>query len=146
MVQSFDKEMVHGNAYTRTRWVTYALTTLATSVFGTKSVDKLSKTAKAGKTGEAAGKASTAIKTTRTRGTEWVNQKLDQWRSPILPRTQFADGSVPYNVINGKGLRNKLELPDRTAPLSDQIDQVRELIQQASAKKVESKPTKTTRN
>ncbi|WP_353949471.1 hypothetical protein ABNN70_00615 [Sporolactobacillus sp. Y61] len=74
---------MHGNAYTRTRWVTYALTTLAVSVFGTKSVDKISKTAKAGKTGEAAGKASTAIKTTRTRGTEWVNQKLDQWRRPL---------------------------------------------------------------
>ncbi|RYL87036.1 ribonuclease YeeF family protein [Sporolactobacillus sp. THM19-2] len=136
LVQSFDKEMVHGNAYTRTRWVTYALTTLATSAVGTKSVDKISKAAKAGKSGEAAGKANAAIKTTRTRGTEWVNQKLDQWSSPLLPHAQFADGPVPYNVIDAKGLRNKLEqLPDRTAPLPDQIDQVRDLIQQASAKK-----------
>jgi predicted ribonuclease toxin of YeeF-YezG toxin-antitoxin module len=138
LVQSFDKEMVHGNAYTRTRWVTYALTTLATSAVGTKSVDKISKTAKAGKTGEAASKANATIKATQTRGTEWVNQKLDQWSSPLLPHTQFADGPVPYNVIDAKGLRNKLEqLPDRTAPLPDQIDQVRDLIQQASAKRVD---------
>ncbi|WP_037582374.1 hypothetical protein, partial [Sporolactobacillus terrae] len=68
----------------------------------------------------------------------WVNQKLDQWSSPPLPRTQFADGPVPYNVIDSKRLRNKLEqLPDRTSPLPNQIDQVRDLIQQASAKKVD---------
>ncbi|WP_028977517.1 ribonuclease YeeF family protein [Sporolactobacillus terrae] len=138
LVQSFDKEMVHGNAYTRTRWVTYAITTLATSVVGTKGIDKISKVAKAGKMGEAASKVRNTIKTTRTKSTAWVNQKLDQWSSPPLPRTQFADGPVPYNVIDSKRLRNKLDqLPDRTAPLPNQNDQVRDLIQQASAKKVD---------
>jgi hypothetical protein len=65
-----------------------------------------------------------------------VNQKRDEWSISLLPRTQFADGPIPYNVIDSKGLRDKLkQLPDRTAPLPDQIDHVRNLIQQASAKK-----------
>ncbi|WP_241557115.1 EndoU domain-containing protein [Sporolactobacillus terrae] len=139
LVQSFDKEMVHGNAYTRTRWVTYAITTLATSIVGTKGVDKISKVAKAGKIGEAASKVRNTIKTTRTKSTAWVNQKLDQWSSPPLPRTQFANSPIPYNVIDTKGLRDKLQqLPDRTAPLPNQIDQVRDLIQQASVKNVDA--------
>ncbi|QAA21589.1 hypothetical protein [Sporolactobacillus terrae] len=42
-------------------------------------------------------------------------------------------------MIDSKGLRNKLEqLPDRTAPLPDQIDHVRDLIQQASVKNVDA--------
>ncbi|GGL43258.1 hypothetical protein [Sporolactobacillus putidus] len=45
IVQSYERDMVHGNAYTRSRWITYALAMVATSVVGTKGVDKVGKAA-----------------------------------------------------------------------------------------------------
>jgi Uncharacterized conserved protein len=136
LIQSYDKNMVHGNAYTRTKWVTYALTTLATAAVGTKGVDKISKAAKAGKIGEAASKARAVTKTALAKHTESVNNRFNQWGKTLLPRTQFEDGLVPYNVIDAKGLKNKLQrLPDRNEPFTNQIDRVRDLIQQASANK-----------
>ncbi|MDF2479447.1 MAG: hypothetical protein K0S24_4930, partial [Sphingobacterium sp.] len=136
LVQSFDKDIVHGNAYTRSRWITYAFTTLAAAVVGTKGVDKISKVAKAGKIGEAASKAHMVTKTTLAKHTESVNNKLNRWSTPLFPSTQFANGPIPYNVIDTKGLRNKLQqLPNRNEQLTNQIDRVRDLIQEASIKK-----------
>jgi predicted ribonuclease toxin of YeeF-YezG toxin-antitoxin module len=136
LVQSFDKDMIHGNAYTRSRWVIYAFATLVASVVGTKGVDKISKVAKTGKIGEAASKARMVTKTTLAKHAESVNNKLDKWSTSLFPRTQFANGPIPYNVIDTKGLRNKLQqLPDRNDRLSNQVDHVRNLIQQASIKK-----------
>lgn len=134
LIQSFDKNMIHGNAYTRTKWVTYAFTTLGTSVVSTKSIDKISKTAKAGKISEAANTARTA-KTALAKHAESVNNKLDQWSwsSTLLPRMQFAGDQIPYNVIDAKGLKNRLQqLPDRHDTFTNQIDHVRDLIQQSS--------------
>ncbi|WP_028983361.1 hypothetical protein [Sporolactobacillus terrae] len=122
--------------YTRTRWVTYAITTLATSIVGTKGVDKISKVAKVGKISEAASKARNTIKTTLAKHVESVSDKLNEWSTPLYPRTQFANSPIPYNVIDTKELKNKLQqLPDRNDPLSNQIDHVQDLIQQTSIKK-----------
>jgi predicted ribonuclease toxin of YeeF-YezG toxin-antitoxin module len=137
LVQSFDKNMIHGNAYTRSRWVTYAFATLVTSVVGTKGVDKIGKVAKAGKIGEAVSKARMVTKATLAKHGESVNNKLNEWSTPLFPRAQFANGPIPYNVIDTKGLRNKLQqLPERNDPLTNQIDHVRDLIQQASIRKI----------
>jgi hypothetical protein len=39
-----------------------------------------------------------------------------------ISRTQFANGPIPYNVIDTKGLRNKLQLlPDRDDPLTNRL-------------------------
>jgi Uncharacterized conserved protein len=147
LIQSYDKNMVHGNAYTRTKWATYALTTLATAAVGTKGIDKISKAAKAGKIGETASKARAATNKTLEKHAESVNNKLDEWSNSLLPHTQFADGLVPYNVIDAKGLKNKLqELPDRNDPLTNQIDHVRDLIQRASINKRTSPSSKKINN
>ncbi|MET1250187.1 T7SS effector LXG polymorphic toxin [Sporolactobacillus sp. STCC-11] len=136
LVQSFDKDIIHGNAYTRSRWIVCAFATLLSGAVGTKGVDKLGKVTKGEKIGEAASKARMVTKTTLAKHAESVNNKLNRWSTPLFPRTQFANDPIPYNVIDTKGLRNKLQqLPDRNDPLSNQIDHVRDLIQQASIKK-----------
>jgi hypothetical protein len=43
----------------------------------------------------------------------------------------LANYSNPYNVIDARGLRNKLQqLTDRNASLTNQIDRVRDFVQQ----------------
>jgi predicted ribonuclease toxin of YeeF-YezG toxin-antitoxin module len=139
LIQSFEKNMVHGNAYTRSRWVTYAFVTFGLSVFGTKGINKVSKAAKAGKISESAVKARTVTKATLTKHAESVNNKLGEWNNVLSPSIQFANGHVPFNVIDSKGLKSKLQnLPDRDNRFTSQINHVRDLIQQASAKKVGS--------
>ncbi|MDF2909342.1 MAG: hypothetical protein K0Q56_222, partial [Sporolactobacillus laevolacticus] len=64
ITESYDKDIVHGNAYTRSRWITYALGMTATSIVSAKGVDKIGKVAKAGKIGEAVSKARMVTKAT----------------------------------------------------------------------------------
>ncbi|MCL1632764.1 T7SS effector LXG polymorphic toxin [Sporolactobacillus sp. CPB3-1] len=144
IAESYDKDMVHGDAYTRSRWISYAFATLVTSVAGTKGVDKIGKAAKAGKIGKAASKVRRATKTTLAKHTESMNNKLNEWSTPLFPRTQFANGTIPYNVIDARGLRSKLQkLPDRDDSLTNQVDHVTDLIQQASTRKVENSGQET---
>ncbi|WP_167815082.1 hypothetical protein [Sporolactobacillus shoreae] len=45
---------MYGDAYTRSRWITYAVTMIATSVVGTKGIDKVGKAADVAKLGSLA--------------------------------------------------------------------------------------------
>ncbi len=47
--ESYQKDMVNGDAYSRSRWVTYAIGTVVTSVVGTKGAGSLTKADVAGK-------------------------------------------------------------------------------------------------
>ncbi|MDF2909377.1 MAG: hypothetical protein K0Q56_257 [Sporolactobacillus laevolacticus] len=138
LIQSYEKDMVHGNAYTRSRWVTYALGTVALSFVGTKGIDKVGKMAKLGRIGEAASKARVLTKTTLVKHTDSITNKLSEWNTALFPKMQFADGDVPFNVVDSKGLKNKLlNIPDSTPHFTSQIDRARNFIQQASAKKID---------
>ncbi|WKB36042.1 T7SS effector LXG polymorphic toxin [Terrilactibacillus sp. S3-3] len=132
IVQSYDKNMMHGDAYTRSKWITYAAATLAVSALGTKGVDKIGKLAE---TGELVSKAEAIKKAGKTaketaklkvkNAHETVNQSIPKKAatgmnnlfSHFFPQYAVADalGEIPCNVINAAGLR------DKVAKITDKI-------------------------
>ncbi|MFT8317722.1 MAG: T7SS effector LXG polymorphic toxin [Sporolactobacillus sp.] len=98
---SFQKNMVHGNAHTRTRWITYAIAIIALSLLGTKGIDKVGKMVDVGKLAGKVNQAGTVTK-------NMFAEKINSFQSPFTPKFQLAGGNVPYNTINSKGLRAML--------------------------------------
>ncbi|PEO41979.1 hypothetical protein CN563_24790 [Bacillus sp. AFS026049] len=94
---SYERDMVNGDAYSRSHWVTYALGTVVTSVVGTKGAGAVAKT------GVATTKAA-AVKGV-TKAKEFSIPNL----LPYNPKNQLSlAGGVPYNVVNGVGLKDQL--------------------------------------
>ncbi|MBD8135786.1 ribonuclease YeeF family protein [Bacillus sp. CFBP 13597] len=94
---SYERDMVNGDAYSRSHWVTYALGTVVTSVVGTKGAGAITKT------GLATTKAA-AVKGV-TKAKEFSIPNL----LPYNPKNQLSlAGGVPYNVVNGVGLKDQL--------------------------------------
>ncbi|MCK1981364.1 MULTISPECIES: T7SS effector LXG polymorphic toxin [Peribacillus] len=94
---SYERDMVNGDAYSRSHWVTYALGTVVTSVVGTKGAGAVTKT------GVATTKAA-AVKGV-TKAKEFSIPNL----LPYNPKNQLLlAGGVPYNVVNGVGLKDQL--------------------------------------
>ncbi|MED3995591.1 T7SS effector LXG polymorphic toxin [Peribacillus frigoritolerans] len=94
---SYERDMVNGDAYSRAHWVSYALGTVVTSVVGTKGAGAVAKT------GVATTKAA-AVKGV-TKAKEFSIPNL----LPYNPKNQLSlAGGVPYNVVNGVGLRDQL--------------------------------------
>lgn len=138
IAESYDKDMVHGNAYTRSRWVTYAFATLVTSVVGTKGVGQISKVAKLEKLGTSARKIGTLAKTNVAEHASKAADRINGWNNPFAPKVQYA-GDVPYNTINSSGLRNKLSKIAGSTGKSNfinHINNVRSIIQQSSGKNI----------
>ncbi|MBT2217983.1 EndoU domain-containing protein [Virgibacillus dakarensis] len=99
IAESFERDMVNGDAESRSHWVTYALGTVATTVFGTKGAGTVTKTGVA-TTKAGAKKAAAAVK----------NIDLSRFL-PYAPQYQLAGGArVPYNVVDGVNLRDELIL------------------------------------
>ncbi|MGE0910569.1 HNH/ENDO VII family nuclease, partial [Bacillus atrophaeus] len=107
--ESYQKDMVNGDAYSRARWVTYALGTTVTAVVGTKGAGAVTKA-------DVAGKVTTQVSK--------AGQKLKNVSLPdLLPyntkhKLALAD-NVPYNVVDSQNLKNELltnakKLPDGT--------------------------------
>ncbi|MCY8467252.1 ribonuclease YeeF family protein [Bacillus atrophaeus] len=107
--ESYQKDMVNGDAYSRARWVTYALGTTVTAVVGTKGAGAITKA-------DVAGKVTTQVSK--------AGQKLKNVSLPdLLPynpkyKLALAD-NVPYNVVDSQSLKNELltnakKLPDGT--------------------------------
>ncbi|MFX3618008.1 MAG: polymorphic toxin type 15 domain-containing protein [Sporolactobacillus sp.] len=105
---SFQKNMVHGNAYTRTHWITYAVATIALSLFGTKGIDKVGKMVDVGKLVGKVNQAGTVTKSMFAEKTSAIADKISSFQNPFTPKYQFAGGNVPYNTINSKGLKDQL--------------------------------------
>ncbi|MCY8464366.1 T7SS effector LXG polymorphic toxin, partial [Bacillus atrophaeus] len=96
--ESYQKDMVNGDAYSRARWVAYALGTTVTAVVGTKGAGAVTKADVAGKV---------------TTQTSKAGQKLKNVSLPdLLPYNPLYDvvpaGGVPYNVVNGENLKDRL--------------------------------------
>ncbi|WP_165887033.1 T7SS effector LXG polymorphic toxin [Scopulibacillus darangshiensis] len=109
LVNSFDHEMIHGDAYSRSRWITYSIETIAASAFGTKGVDKFAKSAKMA---ERARKLSQSARRT-------ANQIRDNVRSadfnpfrPLQPQYQMAGvpNGIPFNVFDTGNIKNTLRM------------------------------------
>ncbi|MBA5716233.1 T7SS effector LXG polymorphic toxin [Bacillus subtilis] len=135
--ESYQKDMVNGDTYSRARWVSYAVGTVVTSIVGTKGVGAVSKTGTAAKVTTkvktAASKSATAqkaitvskqtvdhIKQKLNKGIEvskkHVKTKLNQIGNltladilPYHPRHDLVPAGVPYNAVNGVTLKEGLQ-------------------------------------
>ncbi|MFJ7853946.1 T7SS effector LXG polymorphic toxin [Peribacillus frigoritolerans] len=95
---SYERDMVNGDAYSRSHWVTYALGTVVTSVVGTKGAGAVTKT------GVATTKAAAVKGATKAKELVTIPNLL-----PYNPKNQLSlAGGVPYNVVNGVGLKDQL--------------------------------------
>ncbi|MGY0692378.1 T7SS effector LXG polymorphic toxin [Virgibacillus sp. FSP13] len=122
IAKSYERDMVNGDAESRAHWVTYALGTAATTVFGTKGAGTVTKT------GVATTKAA-ATKTTAAAGNAVKNMDLSRFL-PYGPQYQLAGGGkVPYNVVDGEFLKDQLILKaDSLDKGSDGIKFTKELL------------------
>ncbi|MEK4376929.1 T7SS effector LXG polymorphic toxin [Bacillus sp. FSL R5-0434] len=135
--ESYQKDMVNGDTYSRARWVSYAVGTVVTSVVGTKGVGAVSKTGTAAKVTtkvkKAASKSATAqkaitvskqtvdqikqkvntgIEVSKKRVKTKLNQIGDLTLADILPyhpRHDLVPAGVPYNAVNGVTLKEGLQ-------------------------------------
>ncbi|MVZ95493.1 hypothetical protein CTI30_18080, partial [Bacillus velezensis] len=96
--ESYQKDMVNGDAYSRSRWVTYAIGTVVTSVVGTKGAGSLTKADVAGKVTSKVSKAGQKLKDVSIADLLPYNPRYD-----VVPA-----GGVPYNVVNGENLKDRL--------------------------------------
>ncbi|MED3789201.1 T7SS effector LXG polymorphic toxin [Peribacillus frigoritolerans] len=95
---SYERDMVNGDAYSRSHWVSYALGTVVTSVVGTKGAGAITKT------GLATTKAAAVKGVTKAKELISIPNLL-----PYNPKNQLSlAGGVPYNVVNGAGLKDQL--------------------------------------
>jgi predicted ribonuclease toxin of YeeF-YezG toxin-antitoxin module len=95
---SYERDMVNGDAYSRSHWVSYALGTVVTSVVGTKGAGAVAKT------GVATTKAAAVKGVTKAKELATIPNLL-----PYNPKNQLSlAGGVPYNVVNGTGLKDQL--------------------------------------
>ncbi|MED3910559.1 T7SS effector LXG polymorphic toxin [Peribacillus simplex] len=95
---SYERDMVNGDAYSRSHWVTYALGTVVTSVVGTKGAGAVAKT------GVATTKAAAVKGAAKAKELVSIPNLL-----PYNPKNQLSlAGGVPYNVVNGAGLKEQL--------------------------------------
>jgi predicted ribonuclease toxin of YeeF-YezG toxin-antitoxin module len=95
---SYERDMVNGDAYSRAHWVSYALGTVVTSVVGTKGAGAITKT------GVATTKAAAVKGATKAKELATIPNLL-----PYNPKNQLSlAGGVPYNVVNGAGLKEQL--------------------------------------
>ncbi|MBT2634457.1 DNA/RNA non-specific endonuclease [Bacillus sp. ISL-26] len=135
--ESYKRDMVNGDTYSKARWVSYAIGTVVTSVVGTKGVGAVSKTGTAAKVtakvktaaskSAAAQKAITVSKQTVDQIKQKVNtgievskkhvkNKLNQIGDltladilPYHPRHDLVPAGVPYNTVNGITLKEELQ-------------------------------------
>ncbi|MGG3722416.1 ribonuclease YeeF family protein [Bacillus subtilis] len=96
--ESYQKDMVNGDAYSRSRWVTYAIGSVAAAVVGTKGARAINKADAAGKVINKASQAGKKIKDVKIPDLLPYNPKYDLAMA----------GDVPYNVVDGANLKNQL--------------------------------------
>ncbi|MFD9625384.1 T7SS effector LXG polymorphic toxin [Peribacillus muralis] len=117
---SYERDMINGDAYSRSHWVTYALGTIVTSVVGTKGAGAITKT------GVATTKAAAVKGATKAKELATIPNLL-----PYNPKNQLSlAGGVPYNVVDGVGLRERLvsmaKVESGGRAVSDYLDDIGE--------------------
>ena len=101
IVDSYERDMINGDAESRSHWVAYALGTTVTAVVGTKGAGTITKT------GVATTK-SAVQKSVTTAQNAMQSSRLEQLL-PYRTHMQVATpGGVPFNVINGPVKRDQL--------------------------------------
>ncbi|MCY8513494.1 ribonuclease YeeF family protein [Bacillus atrophaeus] len=96
--ESYQKDMVNGDAYSRSRWVTYAVGSVAAAIVGTKGAGAINKADAAGKVINKASQAGKKMKDVK------IPDLL-----PYNPKYKLALADyVPYNVVDSQNLKNEL--------------------------------------
>ena len=112
IADSYERDMINGDAESRSHWVTYALGTTATAVVGTKGAGALTKTGVA--------TTKTAVQKSVTTVTNMMNAMQSSRLAQLLPywpHTQVAmPGGVPSSVINGPVLKENLFMQAEKLP------------------------------
>ncbi|WP_301107141.1 ribonuclease YeeF family protein [Sporosarcina sp.] len=101
IVESYERDVTNGDAYSRSHWFSYAIGTTVTSVVGTKGAGAVAKT------------GLTSTKAAVQKGTIATQNALNSPKLanlfPYGPQMQVAmPGGVPYNVMNGPVVRDQL--------------------------------------
>ncbi|MED1015425.1 T7SS effector LXG polymorphic toxin [Bacillus atrophaeus] len=96
--ESYQKDMVNGDAYSRSRWVTYAVGSVAAAVVGTKGAGAINKADAAGKVINKASQAGKKLKDVKLPDLLPYNPKY---------KLALAD-NVPYNVVDSQNLKKEL--------------------------------------
>ncbi|NPC93399.1 hypothetical protein HOO54_14420 [Bacillus sp. WMMC1349] len=106
IADSFERDVINGDAKSRAKWFMYATGTVATSVVGTKGVDKLGKAAKLGKLGKAGSKAYKISKKIREKTIRVPKKALKKvLTNPLAEKLRLgALGRLPINALNLKKL------------------------------------------
>lgn len=100
---SFERDVINGDAKSRAQWIAYALGTIGLSAVGTKGLGAVSKTGMA--TTKAAAKAGVGTVKGALKETSIPNL------FPYAPQHQLAGanmGVVPFNTVDSVGLRDRL--------------------------------------
>ena len=98
ITDSFKRDMVNGDAYSRAHWVSYAV---ATDLFGAKGAGAVAKT------GVSTTKA--VVQKGAATAKDMIKKADITKYLPYAPQHQLATPEgIPYNVVNGKGLKEKL--------------------------------------
>ncbi|WP_146553496.1 hypothetical protein [Rummeliibacillus sp. SL167] len=103
ITDSFQRDVINGDAKSRAEWISYALGTLGLSVVGTKGLGAVSKT------GMTTVKATTKVGVHKVKGAAQKIPTLNLY--PYAPQHQLTGvdaGIVPYNTVNSVGLRDQL--------------------------------------
>ncbi|MCY9159312.1 ribonuclease YeeF family protein [Bacillus atrophaeus] len=96
--ESYQKDMVNGDAYSRSRWVTYAVGSVAAAIVGTKGAGAINKADAAGKVINKATQAGKKLRDVKIPDLLPYNPKY---------KLALAD-NVPYNVVDSQNLKNEL--------------------------------------
>uniref|UniRef100_UPI00262FEE91 hypothetical protein n=1 Tax=uncultured Rummeliibacillus sp. TaxID=762292 RepID=UPI00262FEE91 len=100
---SYERDVINGDAKSRAEWFAYGLGTIGLSAVGTKGLGAVSKT------GMATTKVATKAGASKVKGAVEKISGFDLL--PYSPRNQLAYanvGVVPYNVVNGAGVKDQL--------------------------------------
>jgi len=101
VAESFTRDMVNGDAESRSHWVTYTLGT----ILGTKGAGNAVKSTRVGSNVTKAAKESVKNATNKAGNIQMPNL------FPYGPQHQLATvGPVPYNVVDGVNLRDQITM------------------------------------
>ncbi|WP_397537120.1 T7SS effector LXG polymorphic toxin [Rummeliibacillus pycnus] len=103
IADSYERDVINGDAESRARWISYASVTVLTSVVGTKGAGAVTKAGMA--TTKAAAKAGVSTVKGALKETSITNLL------PYAPQHQLAGvnvGGVPFNTVDSAGLRDRL--------------------------------------
>lgn len=130
---SYQRDMVNGDSYSRARWVTYAIGMAGASIVGTKGADKVGKVSKAGKIGKAGAKVKDVSKKGSKKAADKITKDIKDFKN-LLPKLQIFGpqlamvnaGKIPFNSVDGARLKDKLIHQAKKA--SDQTREIRSKV------------------